>query len=209
MKILTDKIKENLNMIIEYFLLFTIYAVMGWIMEVIIFYFKTGAFVNRGFLIGPYCSIYGFGCILITVLFGKYKDKPFKLFFLSFLACTVFEYVVGYVMEVLFGGRWWQYTDELNPFNINGRVWLVTTLLFGVLATVLITYVEPFFLKQIRRIPKEFLNTCVSVLFSIYILDIIVTSSVVFGIREKLDDIEYDCTTVVSEYVKEEVKKVF
>ena len=119
MKILTDKIKENLNIIIEYFLLFTTYAVMGWIMEVIIFYFKTGSFVNRGFLIGPYCSIYGFGCILITVLFGKYKDKPLKLFFLSFLACTVFEYVVGYVMEVLFGGRWWQYTDDVNPFNIN------------------------------------------------------------------------------------------
>lgn len=209
MKILTDKIKENLNIIIEYFLLFTTYAVMGWIMEVIIFYFKTGSFVNRGFLIGPYCSIYGFGCILITVLFGKYKDKPFKLFFLSFLACTVFEYVVGYVMEVLFGGRWWQYTDDVNPFNINGRVWLVTTVLFGVLATILISYVEPFLLKQIKKIPKEVLNTCASVLFSIYILDIVITSSLVFGIRGKIENIDYDCTTLVSEYVIEEVKKVF
>lgn len=208
MKILTDKIKENLNIIIEYFLLFIIYAILGWIMEVIIFYFNTGTFINRGFLIGPYCSIYGFGCLFITILFGKYKDKPVKFFFLSFIWCTIIEYIVGYVMEVIFGGRWWQYTDEANMFNINGRVWLVTTLLFGVLATLLIRYVEPFLLRQIRKIPKAFINTFASVVLSVYVLDILVTSTIVFGVREKLEVINNDCTTIVSEYVIKGVKDI-
>lgn len=210
MKILSDKIKENLNKIIEYFLLFMIYAVLGWILEVIIFYFNTGEFVNRGFLIGPYCSIYGFGCLFITILFGKYRDRPVKLFFLSFFWCTIIEYIVGYAMEIIFGGRWWQYTNENNLFNINGRVWLVTTLLFGFLATLLIRYVEPFLLKQIRRIPKSFINSFATVILSIYILDALVTSSLVFGVREKIEELENnDCTTIVSDHVLNKVKDKF
>lgn len=207
MSILSEKIKENLNTIVEYFLLFILYAHLGWWMEVIIFYFKTHTFVNRGFLIGPYCSIYGFGCLFITILFGKYKDNPKKLFMLSFIWCSIIEYVVGYIMEVTFGGRWWQYTDA-NFLNINGRVWLVTTILFGFLATLLIKKVEPLLKRIIEKIPKKFINTVAGTILIIYIADITITSSFVIGARDAIEKVENDCTTIISEYVLDNIKSI-
>ncbi len=207
MSIISQKLKENLNTIIEYFLLFILYAHLGWWMEVIIFYFKTHTFVNRGFLIGPYCSIYGFGCLFITILFGKYKNNPKKLFMLSFIWCSIIEYVVGYMMEVTFGGRWWQYTDA-NFLNINGRVWLVTTILFGFLATLLIRKVEPLLKKIIEKIPKKFINTVAGTILVIYAFDIFVTSTFVFGARDAIESIESDCTTIISEYVLDNIKNI-
>ena len=207
MSIISQKLKENLNTIIEYFLLFILYAHLGWWMEVIIFYFKTHTFVNRGFLIGLYCSIYGFGCLFITILFGKYKNNPKKLFMLSFIWCSIIEYVVGYMMEVTFGGRWWQYTDA-NFLNINGRVWLVTTILFGFLATLLIRKVEPLLKKIIEKIPKKFINTVAGTILVIYAFDIFVTSTFVFGARDAIESIESDCTTIISEYVLDNIKNI-
>lgn len=201
MKVLSDKVRENIDRIIQYFLLFMLYAHLGWWLEVIIFYFQTHTFVNRGFLMGPYCSIYGFGCLFITILFGKYRDKPVKLFFLSAIWCSVIEYVVGYAMEIIFGGRWWQYTDA-NILNINGRVWIVTTILFGVLATILITKIEPLLFKFIEKIPKKFINTVALTIAVIYILDTATTSSFVVGARDKIELINNnDCTNVISDHV--------
>ncbi len=207
MEILSDKIKSNFNTIIEYFLLFMLYAHLGWWMEVVIFYFQTHTFINRGFLMGPYCSIYGFGCLFITILFGKYRDKPVKLFLLAMTWCSVIEYIVGYVMEIIFGGRWWQYTDS-NLFNINGRVWIVTTILFGILATILITKVEPLLKNLIRKIPKKFINSIALTIAVIYIADTTLTSIFVVGARETIELINNDCTTVISDYVWNGVKGI-
>lgn len=201
--------KDKFNIFIEYFLLFISYAFLGWIMEVCIFYGLEHRFVNRGFLMGPVCSIYGYGCIFITVFFGKYKDHPFKLFFLAMLWSAILEYVAGYVLEVTFGGRWWQYTNDSNFMNVNGRVWITTTIWFGLLATILIKFVEPFLLKLIRKIPKRFINTIASLIIIVYLLDTIATSSFVFGAREKVESISNDCTNIVSDYVWTNVKKIF
>lgn len=209
MKILTDKIKENLNTIIEYFLLFILYANLGWWLEVLIFYCQTGTFINRGFLIGPYCSIYGFGCLFITIFFGKYRNRPVKLFVLSVIWSSIIEYVIGYAMEVIFGGRWWQYTDANNLFNINGRVWIVTSLMFGILATLLITKVEPLLLKVIRKIPKGLINSVATGILTIYVVDIVFTSSMVVGAREMVETISNDCTTIISDHVWNGVEEIF
>lgn len=209
MKIITEKIKENLNTIIEYFLLFILYSNLGWWLEVLIFYCQTGEFINRGFLIGPYCSIYGFGCMFITIFFGKYKDRPIKLFVLSVIWSSIIEYTIGYIMEIIFGGRWWHYTDASNLFNLNGRVWIVTSLMFGILATLLITKLEPLLLKLIRKIPKKFINSVATIIITIYVIDIVFTSSIVVGAREIVENIGNDCTTIISGHVWDGIEKIF
>jgi len=209
MKIISEDFKNKYNIFIKYFLLFISYAFLGWLMEVCIFYFIEHRFVNRGFLMGPVCSIYGFGCIFITLLFGKFKDKPLKLFFLAALWSAILEYVAGYVLEVTFGGRWWQYTNANNFMNVNGRVWIATTIWFGLLATILIKFVQPFIFKIINKIPKKFINTIAVCLLLIYLLDTLATSYFIFGAREKVESISSDCTNIVSDYVWNRTKGIF
>ncbi len=188
------------------FLLFMIYSILGWIMEVIIFLANEHRFINRGFLIGPYCSIYGFGCLIITYGLKKYRKEPIKLFFISTILCSIIEYLTSYVMEVLFGGRWWDYT--LNILNINGRVWFVTSVLFGFLVCLIIYYLRPFLIKCIRKIPRKVISGLVSVLLLIYIVDNIISFTAVINLKDKFKSFEQDCTSQVSEYIMQKIKDV-
>ena len=102
-----------------YFLLFIIYSFMGWLMEIIDNIIVKHKIVNRGFLLGPYCPIYGFGCLSLIFFLSNYKSDPIILFFMAIVICSILEYSTSYIMEKLFKLRWWDYTDK--KFNINGR----------------------------------------------------------------------------------------
>ena len=125
-----------------YFLLFIIYAVIGWVCEVILSLFEHKRFINRGFLIGPYCPIYGVGVLLIITLLKNYMDSLLVLFVLAMVLCMVLEYVTSYLMEKIFNARWWDYSDE--KFNINGRICLETAVPFGVGGLLIMYIVNPF-----------------------------------------------------------------
>ena len=114
-----------------YFLLFISYSILGWLMEVTVKYFQFRRFINRGFLIGPYCPIYGWGAILITLLLKKYIDDPIALFALGMMLCAILEYFASYLLEKTFKARWWDYSNQ--KFNINGRICLKTMIVFGLL----------------------------------------------------------------------------
>ena len=74
--------------------------------------FKEKRFINRGFLIGPYCPVYGFGVVLITILLQKYTNDVIVLFFLAILICGTLEYATSYFMEKFFNARWWDYSKN-------------------------------------------------------------------------------------------------
>ena len=108
-----------------YFLLFMIYAMLGWIMEVTCKLIQYKRFINRGFLIGPYCPIYGYGALLITIFLHKYTSDPVVLFIMAIVLCGTLEYLTSYFMEKIYKARWWDYSQK--KFNINGRlseIWL-------------------------------------------------------------------------------------
>ena len=128
------------------FYIFIIYAIIGWFMEVAIVSVKKRKITARGFLIGPWCPIYGFGALFITFLLKKYYEDPIVLFIMSFLLGTILEYITSYIMEKLFHARWWNYSD--HRFHINGRVSLTTSLGFGALGLILVYFFNPFFLKE-------------------------------------------------------------
>ena len=118
-----------------YFLLFLTYSCLGWIMEVIVTYPDTKKFVNRGFLIGPYCPIYGYCSIAMILLLNNVKSN-ILLFLLCIIVCSIGEYATSYIMEKMFHARWWDYSK--HKFNLNGRICLSNCLAFGVLGFLLI-----------------------------------------------------------------------
>lgn len=169
------------NTVKIYFLLFLIYSFLGWLMEVTLKSIERKKFVNRGFLIGPCCSIYGWGGILITLFLNRYTNNPILLFFMAILVCGVLEYLTSFFMEKIFHLRWWDYSQR--KFNINGRVCLNTIIPFGILGMTIIYITNPFFLDKLNDIPELMLDIIFYTLGYIYIVDNIISLSTIFGIR--------------------------
>lgn len=186
-----------------YFLLFMIYAMAGWLMEVICKLIQYKRFINRGFLIGPYCPIYGYGALLITFLLRKYTDDPIILFFMAIIICGVLEYLTSYFMEKIFKARWWDYSQK--KFNINGRVCLNTIIPFGILGIFIMYVSNPFLLSKIEQLPEIWLNTLSGTLLVIFIIDNIVSGVVIRYVKktEKSLGIQLDNTEEITNKVKE------
>ena len=124
-----------ITIIRDYFLLFMLYSMIGWVMEVIYVYLTKRKLSDRGFFIGPYCPIYGVGCILIIILLSGFKKYPIVVFILAILISSVLEYFTSFLMEKLFKARWWDYTKA--KYNLNGRICLDNSALFGVLSFII------------------------------------------------------------------------
>ena len=186
-----------------YFLLFMIYAILGWCMEVTCKLIQYKRFINRGFLIGPYCPIYGYGAILITFLLKKYTDDPIILFFMAIIICGTLEYLTSYFMEKIFKARWWDYSQK--KFNINGRVCLNTIVPFGLLGLFIMYISNPFFISKIQLLPEIWLNILFWTLLVIYIVDNIVSGIVIRYVKktEKIVGKDLDNTEEITKKVKE------
>ena len=168
--------------LVIYFLLFIIYSFLGWLMEVICKLFKFKRFINRGFLIGPICPIYGFG-VLGILFFNKNNANDYLAVFLkSILICSILEYFISYILEKLFKARWWDYSTK--KFNINGRICLETMIPFGILGTIVV-YINPYLIKLIKMIPYVWCFILAIIIFVIFAVDII--TSIVIMIRIKLE----------------------
>lgn len=182
------------------FLLFIIYSVTGWIIEVIATYPDTKCFVNRGFLIGPYCPIYGNCAIAMILLLHNIKD-PILLFILSIIICSVGEYVTSYLMEKIFHARWWDYTK--NKFNINGRICLVNSLAFGVLGFLLIKFVNPFVVGLITKLSPTIMNILFYTILILFLIDNVISFKVIFKIKNmSVKYVHLDNTKEITEKVK-------
>lgn len=182
------------------FLLFIIYSVTGWIIEVIATYPDTKCFVNRGFLIGPYCPIYGNCAIAMILLLHNIKD-PILLFILSIIICSVGEYVTSYLMEKIFHARWWDYTK--NKFNLNGRICLVNSLAFGVLGFLLIKFVNPFVVGLITKLSPTMMNILFYTILTLFLIDNVISFKVIFKIKNmSIKYVHLDNTKEITEKVK-------
>ena len=157
-------------------------------------------FINRGFLIGPYCPIYGWGCILIILLLNKYTDDPLVLFIMAIVICSILEYFTSYFMEKLFKARWWDYSS--NKFNLNGRICLETMIPFGLLGCLIMYFVNPFFVSIYSKIPSNILIIISFVLFTIFLTDNIISYTIMFKMKIPKIKISKDNTEEITEYVR-------
>ena len=183
-----------------YFMMFFIYSVAGWIMECTLGVIQKHKFVNRGFLIGPYCPIYGIGVVGVTLLLSRFSNNIILLFILSTVLCGSLEYFTSYIMEKIFKARWWDYSN--NKFNINGRVCLETLIPFGVLSALILRITNPFILETLKAISPSILNWISVVLLLIYITDILVSFNIILRFKY-LTKREKDNTEEITKKVRE------
>ena len=181
-----------------YFILYIIYSFIGWVIEVIATSKDNKGFVNRGFLIGPYCPIYG-TCALLMILILPNQENIFLLFLMSLLICSISEYLTSYVMEKLFKARWWDYSSR--RFNLNGRICLKISLGFGLLGVILVRYVNPFITSYLIKIPNNIVDIIFYILIIIFAIDNIISFKVVLKIKETTKFIKMDNTREITEKV--------
>ena len=190
-----------LHTIETYFLLFISYAFLGWCMEVICKLIEKGKFVDRGFLIGPYCPIYGWGALAITILLKRYAYDPIILFVMSVVICSILEYFTSYFMEKKYHARWWDYSNK--KFNINGRICLETMVPFGILGVIIMYAINPILMDLYQSIPQLALHVISALLFIGFIVDNIISSNIMSSIKVEGSKIVKDNTEEITEKVKQ------
>lgn len=182
-------------------LIFYFYSFMGWLMEICLTLVQERKFINRGFLIGPICPIYGIGCVLILLLLNKYHGEPVTLFFMAIIICSILEYTTSYLMEKIFKNRWWDYSNF--KYNINGRICLETMIPFGFLSLVMYYGINPFLISTFSSIPLTILKYSVIAMICITFLDIIFSFNVILNLKNISNSLRCDSTEVITKKVKE------
>jgi uncharacterized membrane protein len=157
-------------MLANLFLYFIFGSFIGWAYEDLISLIRDHKIVNRGFLNGPYCPIYGFGALACLAL-NQITNEPIILFLVGGLAACIIEYITSYIMEKLFNARWWDYTNY--PFNLNGRICLYGYLIFGA-AAVLMSFVNAPIMAFINNTPHK--TTIAIILLIILLIDVFTTN---------------------------------
>lgn len=190
-----------LETILLYFLLFILYSFLGWCMETVFCFYETKKWVNRGFLIGPVCPIYGCGCLLMILLLQRYLEDPIVLFVMAMLICSLLEYFTSYIMEKLFKARWWDYSHL--KYNINGRICLTNILLFGLLGLLIMYIVNPFVLNILEKINGDVLIGIAIVLFIIFLVDNIISLKIISGFKNVAKSVKKDSTEEITKKVRE------
>ncbi len=190
-----------MNEIYYYFLLFLIYSFIGWLIEVVGKIIEKHKFINRGFLVGPICPIYGHGCILMILTLSRYKDNPLTLFVNAIFICSLLEYFTSYFMEKIFKARWWDYSTK--RFNLNGRICAETMIPFGILGTLVICVINPIFEYLLNLFSFQTIKITAIVLFVIYLIDYIISLIIMFGFKGTLKTVEKDGTEEITKKVKD------
>ncbi|MCI8485388.1 MAG: hypothetical protein HFH41_13780 [Lachnospiraceae bacterium] len=185
--------------------IFLIYAFLGWCTEVAYAALELKEFVNRGFLNGPVCPIYGCGVLVVITLLMPLKDSFLLLFAGSFFLTSVLEFITGFLLEKIFHNQWWDYSEE--NFNICGYVCLKFSILWGLGCTLIIDMIHPNIYRFIKIIPKV-PGTVLLVLCSVtFVIDLVITVSTIlkFNQRLKLIDEAASRIKVVSNEIGENI----
>lgn len=167
--------KTTINYLLLYFL---IYAFIGWLLETFYAITTLGHFIKRGFLFGPLCPIYGWGAIILISGLKKYKSNSLKLFFVSAIVFSIFEYLVGYALDALFCAKWWDYSNDF--MNLNGRISIFFSFAWGIIAIVFANHIHPFIEKKVKKfldkIPEYIQFYSIRFAICIVIIDTILSS---------------------------------
>ena len=193
--------------IVDYFLYFIIYSFFGWLWETGLYIVRDKRFVNRGFLNGTLCPIYGAGASLcVAILYGR-VNNPVFLFLFGLIICTSVEYVTHFALEKIFHATWWDYSKE--KFNIKGRVCLVAAVFFGICITVLILLVQPFVAKLIGEIPTPTKIIIAVILYSVLLVDTTLTVNVLIDLNRKLKILQSSISETIQSSIDSTEEKYF
>ena len=163
---------------------FFVYSFIGWCLESTYKTILQKKIVNSGFLIGPFCPIYGFGALIMYLSLRNLTDNIFILFLFGLIVLSIFEYFVGVFLEVVFKTKYWDYSK--NKFNIHVRVCLKNSIYWGILGIIFMKMIHPKVEKIVNVIPVIYLTVAIVALMAIMFADTIVTIIKLVNINNRL-----------------------
>ncbi len=176
-------------MVISYLWYFVIYSFLGWVTEVIFHAVVKGKIINRGFLNGPFCPVYGFGMCSVLLISSIFKaGNVFILFIEGMIFATLIELVAGFILDKLFHARWWDYSSM--PLNFHGYICAAFSIMWGLAVVVIVRGIHPWIRRLTDHIPDT-LSVILLVLLGIYVItDTIVTALTIIGLNKKLKELD-------------------
>lgn len=174
-----------------------IYSCLGWCCEVAFAALKTGKFVNRGFLNGPVCPIYGFGVLSVVLVLEPVKDNLLLLFFGSMVFTSLLEFIAGFAMERIFHDKWWDYSN--NPFNIKGYICLEFSIIWGIACVLVVDVIHPIIMKLVNAVPHTLGLWLMAALYVILAADAVLTLVELLKLPKRfkaMEELEAAITTV-------------
>ncbi len=165
-----------------------IYAFIGWCCECVYCFMRNGKLVNRGFLYGPFCPIYGFGAVLIIYTLQALPQTVTIIFIGGMILTSALEYLTSWVMELVFDAKWWDYSNQ--KWNLHGRICLLNSTLFGILCIIVMFDLHPVvsgWITPLHLYFKAGFMTAVSLYFA---ADLCATLYHVLGINLRMDKLE-------------------
>ncbi len=164
-----------------------IYSVLGWTAEVLYEKVTTDRFINKGFLNGPLCPIYGFGAVFFLICLKPFQGHFLLVFLFSFLIATFLEYIASFILEYLFHKRWWDYRDY--AFNLNGRVCLLFSSFWGVGGVLILYFIHPIVMKAVSNIPQHVGIVFLCCVAFFILLDLFMTMKATLKLSHIIDEL--------------------
>ena len=190
------------------FTLFIFYSILGYLVEVTCCSIENKKLIlNRGFCLGPYLPIYGVASIIMASFMEEYKSNLFTVFVLSAVICSGVEYLTSYILEKIFKARWWDYTDK--RFNIEGRICLQNSFLFGLGGVGLIYIIHPVMVNFLNSFNPLTIRIMGLSLATIFFTDVVITLITLYKV--KVSTVKFknlDATAEVRALVKGELAKL-
>lgn len=202
----------KMNIISMYFFYFSVYSFLGWICETTYCAIIDKKYVNRGFLKGPVCPIYGVGAIIVIVTLTPVADNILLLFLCGMIFTSILEYLTGFLLEVIFNLKWWDYSNY--KFNIKGRVCLLNSILFGVLSVITVKIINPAITKTIESIPDNISIFICILLGTVFMVDTVITGYRILQLSGKLQEINVlyqeikDRSEIYKDIVQQSIEKL-
>ncbi len=187
--------------ILPYFLYFWAYSFLGWVVESTFCSINEHKLINRGFLSGPICPIYGFGALIVILSLTPFLSHPLFLFIDAVVLTSILEYFTSYAMEKLFHARWWDYSQ--HHFNLNGRICLATSLSFGGLSVFVMYVLHPGIVRLIGLLPQIVQGILGIVIVVLFAVDLSTTVRGMVAFQHRMERL-----SVLSAQIKEKLDTI-
>lgn len=180
----------------EIFSYFMIYAFVGWIAEVIYHAVTLGKVINRGFLNGPICPVYGFGALTVFATLNLVSPgepmvdmSGWLVFAIGMILATAVELIAGWALDAIFHARWWDYSDK--PFNFRGYICLQFSIIWGAAIVLVVKVFHPsIHAHTVGFVPEKIGWPLLVVMYVIFVADVAVSAAVANGLNKKLQELD-------------------
>lgn len=167
---------------------FIVYSFMGWIWESCYVSAKSKKWVNRGFVSGPFVTIYGVGAVTVYVILRPMAGNIIELYFAGVAVATILEYVTGVLMEAIFHTNWWDYSNK--KFNFQGKICLGSSIAWGFFTLILFYVFQPVVGDLVEKVPRKIGTVLVYVWLAGYTVDFAFSAAAAFDLRSKMKKLD-------------------